>query len=605
MPSFPPSRNPILAEASGLAPLKTGNPSIGGLMGEASTLILSATVIPTVAHVLADLEHRDLSKRARQSRASALRRISQWFGKAPHQIRVDPRLLRPALNRLSAPALGVSRQTLRNYRSLALSAVAQYCRVFPGRYLNPLSPKWAALTDQLTTPASRYGTSAFVHCCSAGGIEPENVTEQTFEEYRLELLNSSYREKPERAFSLFCQAWSKAQRENQSWPRAIARCPKRRDHWVFPWDRFPESLHRDARIWLNRLAGRDLEEGPARPVRPATLKHREWQIRVLATAAVQGGSDVQKLQRLADLVAVETLKAALGFLLARRDGTSTTGIADLAAMAKAVAKHYVGADADHLNRIGKMVRKLDPGRGDGLTEKVKTRLRQLKDPKNLDALLNLPNTLMCEAERTRNPKRGAVKAQMAVCIETCWLTALRRLNLVHLDIERNLVRSGAAERLHIAIEREAVKNRVALEFPIPFESSELFERYIRVFRPRLASPGNTALFPGINDGPKNACFLGTQVSRTIYKYTGIRWHPHLFRHAVAVLYLRDHPGDYETVRRFLGHRSIETTIRFYCDGETETAVNHFHQTILRRRKQPPPNPPRSRKPKRNPRNKKK
>jgi integrase len=219
-------------------------------------------------------------------------------------------------------------------------------------------------------------------------------------------------------------------------------------------------------------------------------------------------------------------------------------------------------------------------------------------------MLNLSSTLLHDAERARNPKRGAVKAQMAVCIETLWLTALRRLNLVRLDIERNLIRSGAGEKLHIAVEREAVKNRVALEFPIPLESSELFERYIRVFRPRLASPTNTALFPGINGGPKNACFLGTQISRTILKYTGLRWHPHLFRHAVALLFLRDNPGQYETVRRFLGHRSIETTIRFYCDTETETAVDHFHRTILRRRKQPPPKPPQSHKPKGKPRRKK-
>ena len=32
----------------------------------------------------------------------------------------------------------------------------------------------------------------------------------------------------------------------------------------------------------------------------------------------------------------------------------------------------------------------------------------------------------------------------------------------------------------------------------------------------------------------------------------------------GAVYLKHHPGDYETVRRFLGHRNIRTTVKFYC-----------------------------------------
>jgi len=43
---------------------------------------------------------------------------------------------------------------------------------------------------------------------------------------------------------------------------------------------------------------------------------------------------------------------------------------------------------------------------------------------------------------------------------------------------------------------------------------------------------------------------------------------HQFRHACAAIYLKHRPGEYEVVRRLLGHRNIQTTINFYCGLET-------------------------------------
>jgi hypothetical protein len=61
---------------------------------------------------------------------------------------------------------------------------------------------------------------------------------------------------------------------------------------------------------------------------------------------------------------------------------------------------------------------------------------------------------------------------------------------------------------------------------------------------------------------------------------GLRVNPHLFRHIDGKLHLDAHPGDYETVRRVHSHRSIQTTINFYCGMETKAAARHFDRTIL-------------------------
>jgi hypothetical protein len=49
--------------------------------------------------------------------------------------------------------------------------------------------------------------------------------------------------------------------------------------------------------------------------------------------------------------------------------------------------------------------------------------------------------------------------------------------------------------------------------------------------------------------------------------------------AAAAIYLKHRPGDYETVRRVLGHRDINTTVRFYCGLQTMEATEQFGRLI--------------------------
>ena len=60
---------------------------------------------------------------------------------------------------------------------------------------------------------------------------------------------------------------------------------------------------------------------------------------------------------------------------------------------------------------------------------------------------------------------------------------------------------------------------------------------------------------------------------------GLRITVHQFRHAAAAIYLKHRPGDYETVRRTLAHRSIETTTKFYCGLQTMQATEQFGKLI--------------------------
>jgi site-specific recombinase XerD len=455
----------------------------------------------------------------------------------------------------------------------------------PGRRLNNLSSAWDALRKQLETRQAKIALSRFLRFCSAEGIEPEGVTEATFATFRGDLDNSLVKS-PEKAFAALVRAWHVAQIAIDSWPRVVVTAPDRRNRWTLPWSSFSQSFRQDCQDWCDRLAGGDLlEEISLRPVRPATVRNRNFQIRIFSSALVLRGRDPDTITSLRDLVEIETFKEGLKFFIERRGGKSTSAIVQLASTLKAVARHHLRLERDHLDKLGAIIRRLETDRR-GLTETNRARLRQLDDVQNLNALLQLPRKLMGIAARDRRPARSAVTAQIAVAIEILTMAPMRISNLVNLDLDRNLVRAGPNGELHIVIEPEAVKNSEPLDYPLPQQSVGLIERYLREFRPRLAPAGSTALFPGRLGCPKTRTSLARQISSAIHTHTGMRINPHLFRHVAAKLYLDANPGGYEVERRVLGQRSIDTTVRFYTGLETASAVRHFDATILGLRKEP-------------------
>jgi len=536
----------------------------------------------SLADLLAILQTADLPERKRQDLASAIRTVARALGRLPEDIPADARILANRLKDVAPAALGISLGRWNNVRSLLRTALTFVQTISPGRNRNDLSLEWLELSTRLSR-SDKIALSRLLRFLSGRGIGPAAVTAETFDEYR-EHLDRSLLKRPSETFAMTARAWQRAARAVEGWPQIAVSIPDRRRQWVFKWDRLPESLYRDCRAWLDRLGGCDLlEDAPFRPVRPATLAHREWQILAFASAVMRMGRDPETLTCLADLVEMETFKTGLRFFL-EREGGPTTAIADLASVLKAVARHHVHAEPVHLDRMAGIICRLAPGRV-GLTQTNRTRLRSFDDRTNIGALLNLPAELMRQARRHRNPRRGAVRAQLAAAIEILLMAPIRMGNLAKLDIEQDLVRPGRGRALHIVISPEKVKNREPLEHPLPLDSIDLVERYIREFRPHLTAAGNTALFPGIGTGSKNQAFFGTQISRTIRAYTGLRVHPHLFRHITAKLFLDANPGNYEVVRRTLGHRSIDTTNAFYTGLETAAAVRHFDETILRLRRQ--------------------
>jgi integrase len=532
--------------------------------------------------VLLVVEAAELPRRQRQEVASALRTIGRAFDKPLERIPADPRHLAARVAEISPHAMGVTPRRLNNIRSLTRVALNLVRPILRGRNTNPLSPAWNDTLRQLPSRRVQISLSRFARHCSARGIDPQSVSEEVFATFRDQLVDSLLK-RPNELFAELLRGWRVAQATVAGLPKVDIAIPDRRNRWTLPWSAFPPSLRADCGAWLSRLAGDDLlDEAPFRPARPSTVKRREEQIRSFASALVLRGRNPEELRSMRDLVELEAFKEGLRYFLERRGGQSSSAIVDLVAVFKAIARHHLHLEQAELDRIGAILRRLAVGRR-GLTEKTRALLRQFDDPGKVLALLRSPQRLMAIAARNPIPRAGALLAQMAVAIEILIMTAMRVGNLAGLDIEQNLLRLGRGKQLHIVIPAYDVKNREPLHFPLPEPSIQLIERYLKEFWPLLASPACTALFPGRWGGRKRSGALGLRISKTVRSLTGLEMNPHLFRHAMAKIYLDRNPGGHEVVKRVLGHRSIDTTTRYYTGSETAAAIRHFDENILKLR----------------------
>ena len=160
---------------------------------------------------------------------------------------------------------------------------------------------------------------------------------------------------------------------------------------------------------------------------------------------------------------------------------------DLAKALVLIAKDWVGFDQAQLDQLKGLHRRLGPERS-GLTEKNRAALRQLDDDRNKALLIRLPQRLFDEAcRKDRGDIRTAVTVQIALAIELLLMAPMRMGNLINLRLDRHVVRPGGKHGpLHLVVPGTETKNGEEIEYPLPSESRELLEEYLKRFRPRLA-----------------------------------------------------------------------------------------------------------------------
>lgn len=251
-----------------------------------------------------------------------------------------------------------------------------------------------------------------------------------------------------------------------------------------------------------------------------------------------------------------------------------------------LAQHWVGVSRDHLDQLKAICQHLDPGRH-GMTDKNRATLRGFEDDHLVDRFLSLPERIW---QRYRNKMRelkvsAAVELQIALAIELLTVAPVRCKNLMAISLDHNLIFQGSrrARRVTLHFLKADVKNDVDIEFKLPTTTVDQIDKYLEHVRPVLERVPSRYLFPGEGETHKCGSLLSKQIADMVEREVGVRLTAHQFRHLAGLIYLKANPGGHEVVRRLLGHKSIETTIRFYAGMEIADAIRHYDDHVAQRR----------------------
>jgi integrase len=546
-----------------------------------STEPASLTAPTLDAVIQAVLARNDINLHRRQEIASAVRVMSRILGLPATNILADPQLLRGRIAQITANAASLSPARWRNVKSLFYSALTIVGASSMGRRSKAaLRPDWRELLARISDRYDRAKLSKLARFCSLRALTPEQVTDAVLTSFG-DMLVHSMVERPKQVHRDACLTWNRMVDRVNGWPTVRLTVPHNSRTYALRLEAFAPSFVTDLQAYLDRKAGKDLFGDTPAPASGVTLRcHRIWLLE-FASALVRSGYDLSSIRSLADLVSVDSAKLALTFFWKRNGRRKTGQIHNFARLIVDIAKHWAKVPADQLEALKALRRQVDPGKGE-MTERNRSRLRVFDDPINVERLINLPESMMRSIARLSEPGyNDAVRAQTALAIAIELVAPLRAKNLAGLRLDRHLIRSraGPGAVTHLVIPPGEVKNKYPLEFELPANVVNILELYLKKFRPLLVTDGSSYLFPARQGGAKTPAHLAEQIKRGVQKGIGLIVNAHLFRHVCAYLYLKAHPGDYETVRLLLGHKSLATTVRAYCGLERPDAVRRYDRLI--------------------------
>lgn len=526
----------------------------------------------------------ELSPQKRRHWATSMRQIAKALGRPPEVIPARYSAVRAELSDLHEVPAGLTPKTMQNHKSNAKSALLWLGRErgIP-EHGTPLSPAWEKLRIKIADKLARMRLSSFMRYCSANGIQPMAVGEgavDSFVAYR-GLCGKPVNDASRR---LLARAWNANVGTTPGWPTIRLAAPLPKSLVDIGWDAFPLGLRRDIDQYLEGLTRirRSRTGQRIRPLKSSTIRTRRAELQAASRMAVKNGVAIDELNSLPSLLAPEVAEKVLDAYWKQNGENPKLFTIDLAGRFLSIAKETKclnEADCERLDELRKVLEDLRQG---GLTDKNIAFLRQVLSPGVWSKIVNLPSALMAEARRQRqSPIKAGVIAQIAVAVAIESIAPVRVGNLSAIRLDANLTKPGGPNTNYwLAFPGYDVKNRIKLNFPLDRRVSVLIDEYVHDFRPALLRGRNEDfLFPGQRAGAKGKVSFSGQITKRIYKATGLRMTVHQFRHAAGALILKHRPGEYELVRQLLGHRSIQTTINSYIGLETVQASEIFSKIV--------------------------
>jgi integrase len=540
---------------------------------------------PSFTLVIEAIETSDLPQSRKTHWVCSLRKIAEWLDRPLATIPARWTNVHISVGQLHHAPLRVTAKTLANHKANTAAALRWFGKE---KQVSPrgasMLPAWVVLQDRIENYSRKARLSGLMRYCSGMGILPPAVNDQAMADYFTYRGATTLMATNNLARRSVARSWNACAAEYTDWPQQRLTEPPLKAANGPVWEDFPEGLRRDVDAYLTGLGKiRKCPKGRrARPCSPKTIKTRRAELVAVAKMALRTGIPIANLTSLTALLHPNVVDKIIDAYWKKDGDEPKIFTIELGSKLLGLARQF-GLDEEAIERLADIRDNLEQYRHGGMTPKNLTLIRKVLTAGIWKGVVDLPAKLMREARANiaHAPVKAAVAAQLAAAIAILSFAPVRLTNLVSIVLDKNLTKPGGPDTsFWLVFPHYDVKNRVNLQFELDGEVTDLINEYIHDFRPHLLRGSNSAcLFPGVSGQPKTANMFSSQITERIEDATGLRVTVHQFRHAAAAIYLRHNPGDYETVRRFLGHRNIQTTINFYCGLETTQASEAFGKII--------------------------
>lgn len=539
--------------------------------------------------ILAISAATDLSEETRRHWRSSLTGIARAFDQPLELIPARYSAIRARMAALHHVPLDWVAKTLANHKSNAKAALIWFAKekdVVPHGVA--LTPAWDRLRTPLTDPSTRYRLMPLMRFCSGVDVDPDAVDEAVIDRYMDHRTRTTARASDAASRRILARLWNAGIGNIEGWPQQRLVEPAVKAAEGPGWEDFPDGLRADIEGYLAglKLIRQNRTGQRIRPCKPSTITTRRRELVAAVRMAVQVGVPLGSLTSLAALIHPDVAEKVFEGYWPKEEEAPSTYTINLSCRFVALAHSVGGLDEAALRKLGDLRFTLEQHREDGMTPKNLALIRCVLTDAVWSRVTNLPDQLMRQArlERRHAPVRAAVLAQIAVAVAILTVAPIRLGNLAGIRLGENLIKPGGPQSNYfLAFNKYDVKNRVPLQFKLDETVTTIINEYVHDFRPALTRGSNADwLFPGESGGHKEKISFSTQIVNRVEKSTGLRITVHQFRHAAGALILKHRPGQYELVRRLLGHASVQTTIKFYLELETTQASEIFTDIVRNR-----------------------
>jgi len=288
------------------------------------------------------------------------------------------------------------------------------------------------------------------------------------------------------------------------------------------------------------------------------------------------------IETMAELSDPDLLEAAAEALdeATDTDALGSSYVSSLLMLVKKIATGFVGVGAAEAARISDIIVRHTPDRA-GVSPRNKLKLQQFT-PERIDAFFGMSGAIVAEinsdfARRRAASRRAATKGrpqadlidaeiarklELVVAHDIFCARAPRRANVLGIDLDRH-VRDAADGTIVLELPPEMVKGGRKLVIPLNPRMSAVFRQHVAKARPLLLTDANkcsTMLFPARKRADGHYTCLTVQLMREIHERVGVKFNPHLYRHLVGWVWLKNDPSKLPQVQILLGHKNIATTL---------------------------------------------